>query len=408
MKIAIISSGFLPVVDGVTVTLLNRLRQLSQLGHEVLVFCPDYSTLASIYPNWRDYQGDILPGVRVVNLPSTSFMGISFERNVSKASYDIVLRQLAQFQPDVIHVDEPDRLFLGFDKIPGIDYAKAHKIPCFGFYHTNFLDYMDDFLPLPRWAIAPLKELARRWITCRVFNAYDATIVSGPITYQKVLKIGINNAVNADVLGVDSDQFSPDLRSPHFFEQRYGLPSLDAKIKLLFLGRLTPDKGWKFTLKALPLLAQAVDCQGIAIVVAGDGDMARAIAKGLAKLPIESHLLGRIAPAEVPALLANSDIHITASTKETKGLTVLEAFASGIPVIAPKSGGVIDSIQPGVNGLLFAPGDRSAFVQAIATLVQDADLRSEMGRNGRAYAAHYDWRQASDRLLEIWQNPGPS
>ncbi len=111
MKIAIISSGFLPVIDGVTVTQINRVRELSQYGHQVLLFCPDYSQLANIYPLWQAYTGNILPGVKVVNLDSESFLGLDFERNVSTKSYQVVLQELQNFQPDIIHVDEPERLF---------------------------------------------------------------------------------------------------------------------------------------------------------------------------------------------------------------------------------------------------------------------------------------------------------
>lgn len=140
MKIAIISSGFLPLVDGVSVTLLNRLHKLSQDGHRVLLFCPDYSPLETIYPDWKDYTGNIMAGVRVVNLSSESFMGLDFERNVNRKSYQTVLQELQKFQPDIIHVDEPERLFTGFLRIPGVDFAKRARIPCVSFFHTNLLE----------------------------------------------------------------------------------------------------------------------------------------------------------------------------------------------------------------------------------------------------------------------------
>ena len=144
MKIAVISSGFLPVVDGVTVTGLYRLRKLSEWGHQILLFCPDYSVIENIYPNWREYTGEILPGVRVVNLASTPFMDIDFERNVSRKSYQTVLYELEKFQPDIVHVDEPERLFTGFLRVAGVDFAKRYNIPCVTFFRTNFLDYLDD------------------------------------------------------------------------------------------------------------------------------------------------------------------------------------------------------------------------------------------------------------------------
>ena len=142
MKIAIISSGFLPVVDGVTVALYQRLRVLSKLGHQVLVLCPNYEAIASIYPNWRDYQGEILPGVKVIGLPSEPFMGVAFERNISRRAHQLLQRELADFTPDIVHVDEPDRLYLGMLKAPGVGYARASGVPCVGFYHTNFIDYI--------------------------------------------------------------------------------------------------------------------------------------------------------------------------------------------------------------------------------------------------------------------------
>ena len=103
IKIAIIASGFLPLIDGVTVSGLQRLNKLSQWGHEVILFCPDYSSLEADYPNWRDYTGDILPRVRVINLASSSFVGLEYEPNVTRKSYRTVLQELADFQPDIIH-----------------------------------------------------------------------------------------------------------------------------------------------------------------------------------------------------------------------------------------------------------------------------------------------------------------
>ncbi|BAU44218.1 GDP-mannose-dependent alpha-mannosyltransferase [Leptolyngbya sp. O-77] len=405
MKIAILTSGFLPVIDGVTVTLLHRLKRLSKLGYQVLVFCPSYESLESIYPNWADYTGHFLPGVEVINLPSASFMGVEFERNVTSKSYDLVLQRLAQFQPDVIHVDEPDRLFLGFGKIPAIAHAKAHQIPCTSFYHTNFLEYIDDFFPLP----APLQNLVR-WlckelITKRVFNAYDVTLTGSKITYEKLLKLGIKNAVYEELLGVDLAAFSPNLRQEQFFERTYGIEAGD-RTKLLFLGRLTPDKGWKFTLKAVPKLVQNLGSSRILLLIAGDGELRDTIRQSLTGV-VDFHLLGRVSPDQIPALMANCDFHVTTSRKETKGLTLFEAFAAGIPAVAPAAGGVLDSIQPGVNGLLYEPDSTTDFVEKLQLLIEDPDLRQRLGRQARDWVQPYGWDQAVDRLVSLWASRLP-
>lgn len=402
MKIAILSSGFLPVVDGVTVTVLYRLQRLSQLGHQVLLFCPDYQPLESIYPHWNAYTGEFLPGVRIISLDSTPFMDVDFERNVSRQSYAQVVQALDRFQPDVIHVDEPDRLFLGFGKIPAIDYAKAHRIPCTSFFHTNFLEYMDDYIALPSPLLKLAKAACKRFITQRVFNAYDTTLVGSPVTYKKLLNIGIRNAVCEDLLGVDLEKFSPELRQDRFFETHYGLRGVSDRVKLIFVGRLTPDKGWKFTLKAIPHLLQQIDPAKISLIVVGDGELRSAITTTLGT-HCDLHLLGRVLPSEIPALLANSDIHVTASEKETKGLTLLEAFAAGIPVVAPQAGGVTDSIQPGWNGLLYQPGNISDFVTQLHRLIEDAPLRNILGQQGRNGVQAHGWDAAIDRLISFWE-----
>ena len=399
MKVAIITSGFLPVVDGVTVSGYYRLQKLSEWGHQVLVFCPDYRALAELYPNWKDYTGEILPGVRVVNLASTPFF-VDFERNVSWWSYPKLLKELETFNPDIIHVDEPERLFVGFWRVPGVKWARRAQIPCVGFFRTNFLEYLEDFFPMPAQAIAALKLLVKKLILF-VYNSYDATLVSSKITHEKIVQLGINNALYGNLLGFDANRFYPQLRQENYFSDRYG-SEIEQKVKLIFLGRLTADKGWEFTLNACARLAQVVDMDNIAFLIAGDGPMRSEIAQRLSELTPHVHLLGRVPPDQVPALVANSDIHVTTSEKETRGLTVLEAFAAGIPVLAPRAGGVVENIQDGSNGFLFTPQDTEDFVKKLKLLVDNPSLRQEMGRNGRQGLEKYSWDNTVQNLVKIW------
>lgn len=403
MKIAVISSGFLPVVDGVTVTGLYRLRKLSEWGHQILLFCPDYSVIENIYPNWREYTGEILPGVRVVNLASTPFMDIDFERNVSRNSYQTVLYELEKFQPDIVHVDEPERLFTGFLRVAGVDFAKRYNIPCVTFFRTNFLDYLDDYFPLPPVGMAAMKFLFKKFLA-RVYNSYDVTMTQSIVTQEKTIAIGIKNSIFANLTGVDTEVFNPKLRDHNCFANKYQNPELDRQIKLIFIGRLTPDKGWNFTIKAFTEVARAINLKNVALLIAGDGQMREEIQTKLGKLTPNIHLLGRVAPEAMPALLANSDIHVTTSEKETKGLTVLEAFAAGIPVIAPNAGGVITSIQNGENGFLFEPQNVDDFTQKLKQLIENSALRQEMGIKAREYVVeNSSYENTAKNMVKIWE-----
>ena len=402
MKIAIIASGFLPVVDGVTVSGFQRLRKLSEWGHQVLFFCPNYQALQKVYPDWQNYTGNIFSGVRVVSLASNGLMGFGFDRNVSLLSYPSLLKELKAFQPDVIHVDEPERLFLGFLKVPGVGYAKLVNIPCVSFYRTNFIEYVDDYFIFPSFVNVWIKLVFLK-IFLYIYGCYDVTLVSSRVTHQKVIELGFKNAEYANLLGFDFDAYSPELKAADFFEDAYRISSLDQKIKIIFLGRLTPDKGWEFTIDCLSKLGQTVDLREIALIIAGDGPMRDEIMVRLGDFGFEVHFLGRVSPDNVPNLLANCDIHVTTSEKETRGLTILEAFAAGIPVIAPNKGGVIENIEDGRNGFLYHPGDQSDFLQKLTRLIQDSALRQTMGQHGRESVADYSWDYTVKNLVEVWE-----
>lgn len=402
MKIAIITSGFLPVVDGVTVSGYYRLQKLSQWGHEVVLFCPDYSNLSHVYPQWQNYTGNIFPGVRVVNLASDPFMDLDFERNVAWHSYGTLLGELEQFQPDLIHVDEPERLFIGFWRVAGVKFARKAGIPCVGFFRTNFLEYLEDYFILPGVKLSTLEFAIRRMIIA-VYNSYDATLVSSPITHQKILNLGIKNSLYSNLLSFDAENFTPGLRVDKFFTDKYRLPEIDPQVKLVFLGRLTPDKGWNFTLDAFEQLATQIPWEKLALIIVGDGPIRQEIAKRLGQLTSHVYLLGRVAPEKIPALLANCDLHVTTSEKETRGLTILEAFASGIPVLAPNAGGVVENIIDGENGFLFTPQNHQDFIEKLNILVTNPQLRREMGQKGSKCVSKYSWDETVGNLVRIWE-----
>ena len=400
MRIAIISSGFLPITDGVSIALWYRLRYLSQYGHQVILFCPDYSSLAHIYPDWRNYTGEIFPDIKVVNLPSEKFVNLEFERNVTTSSYQIILQELALFQPDIIHVDEPERLWLGFFKRAGLDFAKKANIPCVSFFHTNFLEYLDDYLTVPPYILRFLKLIMRyhrNWI----YNGYDLTLVSSTTTTNKLTKLGFKKVLNAELLGVDSSQYQ-QVKDPNYFAQNYQIAGIEKKIKLLFLGRLTPDKGWKFILNSLSRLTETIDCKNVICLIAGEGNMKEEIAETINKYVPNSYFLGRILPQQVPGLLINSDVYITASEKETRGLTVLEALAAGIPVIAPKAGGIIDSVQDSYHGLLFTPQDTNDFIAKIKMSLENESWRENIKNQRLAILNYYNWENRIRELVAIW------
>jgi glycosyltransferase involved in cell wall biosynthesis len=400
MRIAIICSSFFPVIDGVTIAVYQRLKQLSLLGHQVIVFCPDYSPIKHVYPDYQKYTGEIFPSVEIISLPSSKAIALDFERDLTIKSDQIILKKLAQFKPDLVHVDEAERLGFCLLKLPGVKYARQQNVPCIAWFHTNYIDYLDDYLKLP-WGINELIKKVLGLIFAKIYNSYDSTLVSSSITARKIRQMGIKNTVCAELLGCDLDRFNNISKTANFLSEQYILPALENKIKLIFIGRLTPDKGWNFALQTLVKLSPEILNQ-IAIVIAGDGTMKTEIEQTLKPLIPDTYLLGRIQPEAIPELLVNGDLFITNSEKETRGLTVIESAAAGIPAIAPRAGGVMDTILDGETGLLYQPQNQADFLNQLTRLIADAHLRQSMGVKAKELAQQYSWQQTVANLEEIW------
>ena len=399
MKIAIICSSFFPVIDGVTIAVFNRLEQLNRLGHQAIVFCPDYQPLAHIYPNYRDYTGEILTGIEIVSLPSTKSIALDFERDVTTNSYKIVIQKLKEFKPDMIHVDEAERLGVCLLKVPGVKYARQNKIPCIAWFHTNYLDYFDDYFSLP----LNLNKLIKKslgLIFAKIYNSYDLTLVSSSVTAKRIAILGIKNVYYSDLLGCDLGLFN-NIKKSNSLAIKYNLHSIENKIKLIFIGRLTPDKGWYFTMRSLSYLPANI-LDRIAIIIAGDGTLKAEIESSLKQLTSHVYLLGRVEPQAIPELLVNSDIFITNSEKETRGLTIIEAAAAGIPAIAPAAGGVIDTIENGETGWLYQPQDTKDFIDKLTLSIEDSSLRKSMGVKAKELSRQWSWTKSVDNLVEIW------
>lgn len=400
MKIAIICSSFFPVIDGVTIAVFNRVKQLSKLGHQILLFCPDYSAIAYIYPDWQNYTGEMFNNVRVINLPSTKSIALEFERDVTIKSYSIVTKELERFKPNIIHVDEAERLGFCFLKLPGVKYAQQNNIPCIAWFHTNYIDYLDDYFKLP-FDINKLIKKVLSFIFAKIYSSYNLTLVSSSITYKKLAKMSIKNLYHAELLGCDIDSFNNQYKNDNFFTENYSLPNLSNKVRLIFLGRLTPDKGWNFTLNSLAKLPPDT-LNKIAIIIAGDGTLKEEINQTLKPLINDTYLLGRISPQSIPQLLTNSDIFITNSEKETRGLTIIEAAAAGIPAIAPRAGGVVETIDDGETGFLYQPQNQTDFLAKLELLINQKSLRDSMGERAKETATQWSWQQTTSNLIEIW------
>lgn len=170
---------------------------------------------------------------------------------------------------------------------------------------------------------------------------------------------------------------------------------------LLFIGRLTGIKGLDVLLTAMKGL------DNLQLIVAGDGEK-RVELEALARsLSVSATFAGRVGAVERNALLSGCDAVVIPSRVLSGGRTegtpvvCLEALAAGCVVVASRTGGLVDVIVDGENGLLFEPGDHRMLRKTILVVLGDNSLRRVLSENARLTAATYDWSRIGARFSEI-------
>lgn len=213
-------------------------------------------------------------------------------------------------------------------------------------------------------------------------------------------------------LGVDTEYFRPDISTSQVNE-RYGL---EGKIVILFVGRISPVKGVHVLLKAYRLLLEK-GMRDLKLVIAGpySGTFTKDTVAHYARnvleyarrnLPPESYTFtGAIDKEILRQLYTRADIFVLPSYAEAFGTVLLEAMASGTPVIGSRAGGVVDVIEHGINGFLFNRGDPLDLAEKLYLILSDRDLHEKLGRNARRIAEQrYSWQCISLDLKRIYEH----
>jgi len=225
---------------------------------------------------------------------------------------------------------------------------------------------------------------------------YSANLIQSLDLTQKNIHVVLN--------GVDPQRFKPNVRS-----NDRGLTK-----RILTVARLDFHKGHDRVLEALGLIKS----KGLEFeyVIVGEGDEERRLRQISKKLGLENEVIfaGHIPDRELPGVYASADIFVMASREipgrldliEGFGIAFLEASASGLPVIAGRSGGVADAVRNGKTGFLVDPEDPKEIAEALHLLLTDSDLRRRLGGAGRQWTlCEMNWENTAKRLLDKMQRP---
>lgn len=192
--------------------------------------------------------------------------------------------------------------------------------------------------------------------------------------------------------GVCSDTFHPRYSCPNM---RHVLTdgNPDAPL-LLSVGRLGSEKNLEFLKGILERIP------GARLAFVGDGPARESLEQHFAGT--NTIFTGVLHGEELSAAYASADVFLMPSESETLGFVVLEAMASGVPVVAVRAGGIPDILtKEGVTGFLYNSGDIEAASGYVTSLIEDADLRTCVGEAARKEVSLWDWKAATQHLLRV-------
>jgi phosphatidylinositol alpha-mannosyltransferase len=173
---------------------------------------------------------------------------------------------------------------------------------------------------------------------------------------------------------------------------------------ILFLGRLDVRKGIEVLLRALPEVLRSVP--GCRLTVAGRGPMERDARQLAARLGVDASVdfVGTIRPEDLPRLYAGCDVYCAPGLGgETLGIVLLEAMASGAPVVASRIPGYDETIRDGIDGILVPPAEPEALSSALVSVLTDESRRRRLSAAGLGRAQDYAWPKVARRTLEFYR-----
>jgi len=374
MRIALVTETFLPSTDGIVTRFLHAIDYLREEGHDILIIAPDIEGLPSEYN-----------GARVIG--STALTFSFYKQRPWSTPSRKVKKYLQDFDPDIVHAVNPFSLAAS-----GVRYSKKLDIPLICSFHTNMPKYMDHYhLGLTKPVI---------WSYLRkLHNSAPINLVTSQAMYEELDQQDIQGL---EILpkGVDLENRNPKFYS-NKMRERLTNGQTD-KTLLIFIGRLAPEK------EIASLKSMLEEREDVCLAIVGDGPEKEQLEETFKDLPVV--FTGFLHDEELSQAYASADAFIFPSITETLGLVILEAMASGTPVIAAYSKPTVEQITHEENGLIYDRGSLDSLFESIDQL-SNKNLVEELVDNGLDYAEQFSWENASKaiedayvRTVEIYEN----
>lgn len=366
MKIALVSPYDYPYPGGVTEHIAHLEEHFTRKGHQVRIIAPSSSEADVLV------RGNVLKVGNVVSIPANgSVARITLSLRLSGR----VKRILREEAFDVVHIHEP----------------LAPALPLTVLWHSHAVNIGT----FHRYGGTHLMYYYGKPILRRFFNRLDGRLaVSEPA--QRFISRHFPAKYMIIPNGIDLQNYGEHVRP---------FPELDdGKLNVLFVGRLEKRKGFSYLLRAFLRVKQ--ELPQIRLIAIGPYSEKN-------KLRYESfldthslsdvHFLGYVSKQELARYYRSCDVFCAPSTGgESFGIILLEAMASGKPIVASSIDGYRAVVHHGVEGLLVQPKDDEQIAQGLLTLLKDTDLRARMSRAGLETVQQYSWEKIAGGVLDYY------
>lgn len=369
MKIAVFTDSFFPGWGGTEFATYYLCRDLIALGHEILLFAPDYHREQT----FTEFEVFRVKSLRFTKSDMAVLLGLEYGK---------ILKKIKAFDPDVLYYCSAT----GMAKC-ALKLSKALKKPVVATIHTKFKEAFYNGTKSRLIAHCVIRSLASK------LNRTDRVLTVSNDMREQLKKYGCKKAIrvirNGSETGVNK----------HVFAERDGV------FRFMFSGRIIKVKNIQFSIRSLGLLKRQRGFSNFKFMIAGSGNYKKALLRLARKEGVSENLefYGYVSDKEkLSELYGKADLFLFPSTFDSDGLVICEAARQGTPSLTLKDVGAGERITDNVNGFL-SDYDVQSFADRIYEIVSDTELLSRVSNNTDTVKAT-SWREVARKYEQVFRN----